>query len=98
MSFRVRLIDIGETVPLSPNMTKYDLCDPAKRLPPQAILCYVEKVLTMHFIHPNFRILREKLSETLLYSFDFDGNQETAYINNIIINRIVCRFRSMAKY
>lgn len=98
MSFRVRLIDIGETVPLSPNMTKYDLCDPAKRLPPQAILCYVEKVLTMHFIHPNFRILREKLSETLLYSFDFDGNQETANINNIIINRIVCRFRSMAKY
>lgn len=61
MSFRVRLIDIGETVPLWPNVTKYDLCDPAKRLPPLAILCYVEKVWTMHFIYPNLCIMREKV-------------------------------------
>lgn len=44
MSFRVRLIDIGETVSLSPNMTKYDLCVEAKRVAPLAILCYIEKV------------------------------------------------------
>lgn len=44
MAFRVRLIDIGETVPLSPNVLKYHLCDQAQRLPPLAILCYIEKV------------------------------------------------------
>lgn len=44
MAFRVRLIDIGETVLLSPNVLKYNLIDEAKQLPPLAILCHIEKV------------------------------------------------------
>lgn len=44
MSVRVRLIDIGETISVSPNVYKYNLIDDAKNLPPMAILCRVEKV------------------------------------------------------
>lgn len=44
MSFRVRLIDVGETVPLSPNVCKYRLVEDAENMPPMAILCRVEKV------------------------------------------------------
>ncbi|XP_055323144.1 uncharacterized protein LOC129578440 isoform X2 [Sitodiplosis mosellana] len=43
MAIRVRLIDIGETISVSPHAYKYNLVDEAKRLPPMAILCRVGK-------------------------------------------------------
>lgn len=49
MSFRVRLIDIGETVSLSPNVCKYELVDDAQTIPPTAILCRIEKVMNHHY-------------------------------------------------
>lgn len=44
MSFRVRLIDVGQTLSLSPNVLKYNLAIDAQRIPPMAILCCVDKV------------------------------------------------------
>lgn len=44
MAIRIRLIDIGETISVSPNVYKYNLIERAKRIPPMAILCRVEKV------------------------------------------------------
>lgn len=41
---RVRLIDVGETVTISPSTIKYRLNGHAQRLYPQAILCQVQKV------------------------------------------------------
>lgn len=48
-AFRVRLIDIGETVPLTPNACKYNLISDAKKHPPMAILCRIEKVRQFFF-------------------------------------------------
>lgn len=51
MAIRVRLIDIGETISVSPNIFKYNLVDEAKRIPPMAILCRIEKVSLVFFMH-----------------------------------------------
>lgn len=49
MALRVRLIDTGETLCVTPNIYKFNLNEDAKRIPPMAILCNVEKVIIFFF-------------------------------------------------
>ncbi|XP_031626458.1 uncharacterized protein LOC116342832 isoform X2 [Contarinia nasturtii] len=44
MTIRVRLIDIGEMISVSPNVYKYNLTDEAKQIPPMAMLSRIEKI------------------------------------------------------